>query len=414
MRTTASLGALLLLVLSAGCEKKIDHKLGGSGSLPATPLEAVAPPPAEGTTQGLLPTAFPTLRATSRVIYVQAPDRPHHLTSTFQGTTRARQELRLASGEGEVLVEVRNGEQTWARVPGEESWRVLEGAQALEARRRLELRRATVLFPDGYAWVQGPLVDGLARWHVTLKDTHGTSFGHLEAVVNDEGFSERLTAFDAAGAAQESLRVRTLQSIEDRLWPRDVELEIGGTLLWHEQVLGVQTRVHFLDDFFAPPVPGTGQETQGVFHLDLPAVTERREVLDPARRSWPAAQAEADRAVAEQLERAQRGEPAPDRLVAFELDGDGRPTAILVRLVVASTDAPPEGAQRRPARSAVALLLGDREDLAPQHLARLRAAGGARARDSVPYLREVGAAGRSQVVLPLAPASGVEPEPPQD
>ena len=363
------------------------------------------PPPGTGA-----PVA--SVRATSRVHYISAPDRPHQLTATFLGAERARVELRLPAGTtGERLIETRRAGRVGRFDFGGKLWSELAGPERADALRRLALRRAALLFPDGVEWEPGtPRADGREGIEYRAQPEPEVV---LRATLDGQAGLERVAVFDGAGREQEALLVRTTTTIGDRLWPRDMELEIGGVRVWQETVLGVQLGVQFVDSYFAPEGEqrgGRNRDVHGVL-VDLPRSFVLRRELEPAERGWAAARARAVVWLAEAEERAQRGGPVVDPRPTFELDGDGRPVAVLLRQVGGTGG---EGFVERPGGRGVSLLAEDLESLGAREFALLAAAaeGAPTWQPAGPVeARELGLPGsegdrRVQLVLPLAPREG--------
>jgi len=424
-RTLGWVGALLVAMgcSAAGCGPKDTEKEPVAAD-PAPPAISAfdTPTPASRTVAALLGQPPPTtglpagsLRATSRVLYVAAPDQPHQLTATFVGHDRARVELRLPTGEtGERLVETRIVERVGIFDYGHKLWNELEGEERTSALRRLVLRRATLLFPDGVSWEPATdRADGRAGLEYRAQPEPGVV---LRATLDAEAGLERVAVLDAAGGEQEALVVRTTTTIGDRLWPHDMELEIGGLRVWQEKVLGVQLGGNFADSYFAPEGEQRGGRNRSVeaVLVDLPRSFVLRRELELAERGWTAARARAVVWLAEAEERAQRGGPVVDPRPAFELDPEGRPVAVLLRQVGALSS--PEYLER-PAGRGVSLLVGGLEALGPADLERLVAAAGAAAgfRIAGPVeARELGLHGPRgegsgqgvQLVLPLEPETG--------
>lgn len=419
------LGWVGALLLAAGCgPKDVETMPGGADPAAPTTHAVDTPPHANRTVAALLGQPPPTtglatanLRSTSRVLYVAAPDQPHQLTATFLGHDRARVELRLPTGEtGERLVETRLVDRVGRFDYGQRLWNELEGQERTGALRRLVLRRATLLFPDGVAWEPATArADGRAGLDYRAQPEPDVV---LRATLDAEAGLERVAVLDAEGGEQEALVVRTTTTIGDRLWPHDMELEIGGLRVWQETVLGVQLGGNFVDSYFAPEGEqrgGRNRNVQAVL-VDLPRGFVLRRELEPAERGWTAARARAVVWLAEAEERAQRDGPVVDPRPAFELDPEGRPVAVLLRQVGALSS--PEY-QERPAGRGVSLLVGGLEALGPADLERLvvaaEAAAGFRIAGPV-EARELelgGPRGQDggqgvQLVLPLEPRTGDE------
>jgi hypothetical protein len=80
----------------------------------------------------------------------------------------------------------------------------------------------------------------------------GTPLGELVAELDAADRLIAMSVHDESGALQERLRVLERASFSGREWPSKLELHTEAGLVWTETLLSVETRVGFLERFFAP------------------------------------------------------------------------------------------------------------------------------------------------------------------
>jgi hypothetical protein len=341
----------------------------------------------------------------SRVVYCEAPDRPHELIATFEFPERAR--LWLGTGEGAGLERVlfyRSGERCYGIGTGTAASNEFAGEERATLLRQLELRRAWMLWPDGFAW-QGDA----ASKRATLAE-----LGGLEANLGPDGLPRSIASFDAAHREVERFDSLTWRAQRGRSFPATATLCFEGKSVWKEQVQSVETSIHYLDWFFLPPDRRPSERAAAGLaqlgrpeHIDLPVAHVRRRELAPKlfeRGGWPAVLAEGERLLA-----AARGELEPSHLapadqLAFELDLAGAPTHCLLRLKT-PPEQPLEGWSPQLSGPAISLALTKPEQVTASVLRELAkllpdgaAAGAAYLKTG---LRTAGGASGVQVVLPV-------------
>jgi hypothetical protein len=297
--------------------------------------------------------------------------------------------------------------------------------------RRMELRRALLLWPDGFAWepTVGTAVEPAAAGPTTgteLRHAPLGPLGRLEAELGDDGRPLRMRSRDAAGRLRETYTELAWsppsspagRAAGGRAVPAALALEVEGVTVWRETFTEVATRAEFLDLQFVPPdrpafrpeLPTRRRVGLPRLEQQLPARTVRRAPLQGGP-ELPAALEQA----AELWRAAHAHPPAGHALAAeveLELSPAGAPQAVLLALVEGDPAAePPAGWTRAPAHAVRAAYL---DTLPPEPRATL-AAMLEELETGLPAGREAGAprlgfdpratpgARRLRVVLPLDP-----------
>ncbi len=301
----------------------------------------------------------------------------------------------------EHLYLYRLGERIHELRSGAPSQELLEEARD-DVLLQMELRRAAMIWPDGFEWTEGE--DGTPRAPIyrhscCKKDPLGTVVAKLDS-------DKRPTILElraADGSLRESLEVRSWQELRGRLWPREMVLNQGAPLL--ETVESVETRLHFLDLSFLPcdrrsAAGKSGHDGERVLAADLIAVTYREKQL-PADIPWPEALERARDWIREAQVELKAQELEVDPVPTFELSNQGRATLCLVRLARAENPAP-AGWKTVEERAGLLLALNDFSELDAAHLEPLFSSLPPDARAGRLYLRvEPRAEARLQLALPL-------------
>jgi hypothetical protein len=274
--------------------------------------------------------------ATSTLRFEGLPDRPHRLVATYLFPDRARWSLRAIGEEkerGSRLLRFRAGERCFALPPGELQSLELVEADLHEALLQMELRRAALLWPDGFEWQ----VDGDAR--VAKVTGHGSLRAEFQDSAPEGARPIRFASTYDDGSPCE--RFEAVRWREGERWPAGFELWLGERRIWTEELTEVVHRGDFLDCFFVPPDRREQAAARlghaELHHFDLPQRAVRRQVVDPPSRELGEAREAAG--VAAEVWRREL-EAAGDRSeveVGLELDAEGRVTALLARI-----DAPTE------------------------------------------------------------------------
>jgi len=298
----------------------------------------------------------------------------------------------------------RSGERVSELASGAPS-RVLEGQEHDAVLLQMELRRATLFWPEGFEWKEEPDGAGLTRSAPAWADSccRKASLGTLVATLAD-GRPRRIEARDARGRTLEALEIRAWQERGGRAWPRTLALEAESANAL-ETVEAIETRVHFLDLSFVPPdqrslaplAPGPA-----VTARDVVAMTYAVHEL-PVDVDWDTAIARArDWIAAAGPELRSRGlgvDPVP----TFELSQDARPRACYVRLLAAVAPAP-QGFESHAERAGLFIAVADLGAVDASLVARVLQATPGGATPGIPYLRVHPKPYPIELVLPLEPA----------
>ena len=335
------------------------------------------------------------IHAVSRLEF---PDRVLRLTVTYVFPDRARWTLE------DYDAAVPKGEQIYRqgtlahRLPFAESSRVLEGLDREHTLLQMELRRAALLWPDGFAWTN---VEGARETEVFADSCcRRERLGVLRARETEAGLV--LEARDAHGDLRETLTLASTQELAGRRWPQ-VILGTGVNASFRETLESIETRIHYLDLAFLPGdrrrVGAASAPEERIGARDLVPMTYAERELDGGV-TWEQALARARALQAELLPALPTG-LALDPVPTFELGDDGRPTRCLVRLTK-SCEPPPEGFVSQRERIGLFQSLTSLAALDAQRLARLRAAVPEGAQAGRAYVR-VHEPGRVELVLPVVP-----------
>ena len=335
----------------------------------------------------------------STLVYYDAPDLPHRLVAIYVFPDRALWRIGLAEERpGERTVSYRSGDACWELPAGSAASVRFTGDERDATVRRMELRRALTIWPDGFQW------SGAGE----LRHSDLDSGGSLVALLGANGRPVRMTSFDGDGAEVESLSGIAWREVRGRWFPASLELAYRGVPIWSEEVESVQTALQFLDYTFRPPDRRPGLEPVlghlGVaLHLDLREASVVRFEL-AQKTDWPAAfaRARALRETAAARARAHGRELEPR--ASFELE-EGLPRAVSFLV-----DGPPleparAGFERRAEVPAIAIIARGGASLGALSgaLAREVPAGAEAGRTQVRVDAQQGFEGRFQVVLPLLP-----------
>ncbi|MEM9801937.1 MAG: hypothetical protein AAGA20_16545 [Planctomycetota bacterium] len=269
------------------------------------------------------------VRTISRVVFAQAPDRPHVLT--FSAAFPGRSRLILESESGTVerfdLGGVWFGREQSSGTPLEASRSyLLEGAGRVETRLDLALRRAVFFWPDTRSWT------GAGRTRTAEVDDIGVLLATLDP---STGRPTEVRAIDSTGRVSGAFRAIEWKVDGERAWPSSLEFVAGDSLIWTEVVEEIGVDWNFADTYFLP------SDRIGAL-VGRPIETNVRiRILDPAwvRRTSIDATTSLDGAVERALELWEdaRGELeeldlAPLPKLEVELDAKRRPVAVTIEV----------------------------------------------------------------------------------
>jgi hypothetical protein len=306
---------------------------------PPQPAEPAAQPPPRQAVAGIR-----SIDSRSTVVYASAADIPHRLQSTYVFPDRAR--WWLASGTESALrrqMRFRFGPSVWALDPEAQQSRQLEGAERDTTLGQLEMRRALLLWPEGFTWKRKDThaetsLAGLGVLAATFADAHAPNPTSLALTAPDgtPGDEYRAIEWRLGDAPAGADKASKAEKSAPKAWPTHLELWHQKTLVWTETVDAIETNTRFIDSFFAPPDtrPGTGTravEVGAVRALDLPEARMQRVAL-PADTTWPKACAEYSRLVVERDPVLKPLGLSLETFATFEVSDDLQPTAVLLRL----------------------------------------------------------------------------------
>jgi hypothetical protein len=278
----------------------------------------------------------------------------------------------------------------------------LEGARREGLVLQMELRRAVLFWPQGFEW-ECPSEEHRETTVFLDSCCREGPIGRL-TVELEAGRPKRAEALDRARQRVETIEVLSWQERAGRSWPLAMAVE-GGHGLFKETVESIDARMHLLDVSFVPPDRRPMPASSGgprVQARDIVSMTHSPRPV-PGSMSW----AEAERFAREEMatcgpELERLGltlEPIP----MFEVDGEGRPARLFLRLAAPAHPAPP-GFTTIPERPGLFLGLARTEDLGAPVLQSLLAAVPAGARPGAPYVRIHARKDIPvEVVLPIGP-----------
>ena len=338
----------------------------------------------------------------STLVYVLAPDRPHRLEATYVFPERVR--WRLSAGveeKAERHIHYRFGAQVYLVPAGTAGSRELVDEERLDVLRQTELRRAVMLWPDGFQW----------KGEGAERTADLGPLGSLRArfVATADPRPAEIIDLDASGKSIDAFRAVTWKETDRRFWPAAMELWHEGSLVWKETVDSIQTTKRFIDSYFVPgdrreAVP-RGPQTGQVRELDLPESCALRVQLADGT-SWAEAQAELVRLRGVWSERLKAQGQELDRAATFEVSKELSPTACLLRLAKVP-EKPPEGFATVHARKGVTVAVAGLTEATSARLDGLRSALPKGTLAQTPYLRfdpQDGGRGHVLLVLPFSTA----------
>lgn len=336
----------------------------------------------------------------STLLYPGALDHPHELRATYVFPERVRWQISVKDEKGdERILQYRSGEVVY-RLPSRSAVsEVCTGADRDQTLLQMEMRRALMLYPDGFDW------KGTGPERRADLGTLGSLFV-LGANATDKKPTE-LGDAGSDGKTIDSYKAIQWREKDGRAWPAAMELWHTGELAWRETVESVETRGRFVDSFFTPPDRrdrSGAQPTQGsIRELDLPSTCSLR--VEIAKGStWDTALAELARLRSEWSTRLAQQKLELEPIATLETSKDGDPTAVLLRLSIVPEN-PPAGFLISSARKGVAVAVGGVKEASPAQIADLRKALPKGSAEGNPYVRfdlKTGSEGRVVVVLPYA------------
>jgi hypothetical protein len=346
---------------------------------------------------------LPGYRTLSTVVFPDAPDAPHRFEAVQIFPDRARWTLRR-EGADEIArrIEYRFGEHVWRVAELAGTSEVLDDVGRRLTLQEMELRRAAITWPAGFAWT-GKGARREASVPSLSTDPKGATLGTLVARVSG-GRPTHIECVDGEAGVVWTIEVLEWFEQANRTWPRRMRLLAAGELVWSETVDRVSTAEFYVDGFFRPPDRRSGSSADNIGgdllrELDLRAITYRRLPLAEDT-PWPAAEAAwAKHFEAARTELKPRG-LALDPTPTFEVDGKLRPRSCLLRLRESRTP-PPEDWKTIGDRPGAIFHIFDRGRLNEKRMELLLDKAPSGARLGIPYVRFVqSAAGKRWDLCP--------------
>ncbi len=185
-------------------------------------------------------------RATSKVIFDSAPERPHELLLSAAFPARTRIELVSADGRVEryQLGRALFGRDVSRERSVPDPGYVLTGPGAVETELDMALRRAVFFWPDELEFV------GAGRTRTAKVRTLGVLIADLD---EDTGRPRTMTAYGPDGRASASFREITWKERGRRAWPDTFDFWAGDRRIWRETVTDADDRWVLGDPWFMPP-----------------------------------------------------------------------------------------------------------------------------------------------------------------
>jgi len=371
--------AALLVLLALPVQEPAGHD-GAPG--PRTPLAGMA--------------AF---RSTSKLDFGTAANR---LTAVYVFPDRARWcfESYADDATGRQLV-YRFGAQVHQLASGAASQAVTGPSRGVVLL-QMELRRAAMLWPDGFDW---SAENAGTRSAPVFEDSccKRTRAGSLLASQLGEAGPGRIEAHALDGELVEWIEVRERQTTDGRRWPRVMQVgSLEGGFL--ETVESVETGVHFLDLAFVPSdqrsVARASEEGPDILASDLVPIAYRARDL-PESVSWEDALGMARAWIAETAEELREQKIEVDPVPTFELSPTGRPVRSWVRLRQPRPPLP-AGFVLMDERPGLLCSLADIRGVSSALLQRLARSAPTGTQAGIPYVRwHEDPEPRIEVVLPL-------------
>ncbi|HEV8112772.1 MAG TPA: hypothetical protein VGR31_08345 [Planctomycetota bacterium] len=339
----------------------------------------------------------------STLLYAAAADRPHQFRATYVFPDRVRWQITERDKDAsERSIQYRYGDTFFRLPPRSAVSELCEGTDRSRLLLQMELRRALMLYPDGFEW-KGSGLDRRAE----LGEL-GSLFAHSTSETD-----KRPGEIGSAGPDGKPIDVyKAIQWREtrSRLWPASIEMWHAGELVWKETVDSVEVQGRFIDAFFLPPDRrdrSTAEPVEtGARELDLPATCALRIEL-PKGTSWDDALAVRARARDEWTARLGEQKLELDPSATIEVAREGEPTAVVLRLL-SVPEKPPAGFVVADARKARGIAVGGLREVTAARLADLRREVPADSQAANPYARFDASRGagvdRVWIVLPYARA----------
>ncbi len=347
---------------------------------------------------------FEGFECVSSVVFATSLEHPHRLRSTFAFPDRARLQLTVQDEKhGDRDVRYRYGERCYRLPAGTHRSEESTGEERDEIVLSMELRRALVLYPDGFEWK-----DAGSERRADV-GTVGVLFARPTSAADPKPVEMRAVARD--GRPLEAYRSIAWREKNGRSWPATLELWRGKELVWRETIESIDVEGKVIDAFFLPSdrraATGAAMPIETTRDQELPASCGLR-VDVPKGATWKEVAEGYTRLREEWNERLKENGLAVDRHATIELGPKGEAVAWIVRLDHIPDVVPP-GFTTVAQRRGIVLAVRDLASITPENVGRLSGsvpkgsvAGSAYAR----FDSKDGAAGTVLLVLPYALMKG--------
>ena len=392
------MSAVLLLTAALAGLQTTPPARGADDGAKTEARPEIPPPPPRRPIAGL-----EGFECVSSVVFPSAADRPHRLRSTFVFPDRARWQLTVADEKhGDRDVRYRYGEHFYLLRAGSRRSEECAGEERDEMLLALELRRALLLYPDGFEWKDaGPErradVGGLGA--LVARPTSAVDAKPAE-----------MRAVTRTGKLVEAYQAIVWREKNGRSWPSALELWHENELVWRETIESIDIEGKVIDAFFLPadrrPATGSPMPIDAAREQLLPPYCGLR-VEIPKGSTWTEAAEGYVRLREEWNGRLRDRGLAVDRHATVEVGANGEPLVWIVRLD-RIPDEVPSGFTTVPPRRGVVCAVRDPSSITAERIRNL--AGdlpkGSKAGSAYARFESKAADGPIVLVLPYAPERG--------
>jgi hypothetical protein len=390
--------ALLLAALLVELQSPSTGQATDRGAGTDARSEIPAPPPRRAVA------GLEGIECLSSVVFSGTSEHPHRLRCTFVFPDRARWQLTVADEKhGDRDVRFRYGDRCYALHAGTARSEESTGDERDEILLSMELRRALLIYPDGFEWKDA----GSER-----KADLG-SVGALMArpASTTDPRPTEMRAIARSGRLVESYQAIAWREKNGRSWPSALELWRGKELVWRETVESIDVEGKVIDAFFLPAdrrrAAGSAMPIENARDQELPASCGLR-VEIPKGSTWADVAAGYVRLREEWGAKLLDRGLAVDRHATVELGPDGGALAWIVRLDSVPETAPP-GFKTVAPRRGVVLAVRDAASITAERIGRLNASLPKDSKAGSAYARfdsRDGGSGTALIVLPYTLEKG--------
>lgn len=343
---------------------------------------------------------------TSTITLDAHPDSPLRLETTYAFPDRVRWLMSNANGTDprQRRQWFRFGTSLWRIDPGSERSVPSPPEERTLTLLQMELRRVALIWPADLEWIAG---DGVCT--VRLAGL-GELRAELDAATGRPSALELRVLEESEGSTGKPLRTERFEGIlwreqAKREWPSSWVISVDGERIGRETFDELRPGGRYLDAYFQPVDrrDSSAAPAAEARAIALAPRVARRTALE-AGTSWPAAFTAAD----EEVERCRKALAGSGWHLsthpAFELDREGRPIAVVLRLEEGTEGPPPEGWRRLEGGEGLSVLMQGLRGVNAAQLEDLATRIPAGRRGGVPYARVERADGKIglvQLVLPI-------------